>query len=203
VTRGGRGRPPPVPAEVDPGRRLHAGRRLERFAAIRAHDPGRDGLRELPDVRVVPLHRLIVVPACHSNAVLGLGQFILERHEAPVRRQLGVRLHGNVQEQPQVLGHGRVGPGQLVRRRSRSHGLGHLLPGLRHPGPGLRHLGEGLLLEPRRLVHGGHQVGDEIVAAKQLRLDISPPAIHILIERLDLIVPTPGQGKGEGEQDQK
>src|SRR5215218_6722356 len=64
--RGGRGwrarrRPRGRAPEVDLRRLLGAGGGLVRRLALRAGDLGRDGLRELADVRVVGAHRLVVV----------------------------------------------------------------------------------------------------------------------------------------------
>ena len=158
-------------AEVHPRRLPHLGALglgdLEELLLLEPERVRDHVRRERLDPAVVVLHVRVVEAPGGLDPVLRVGQFLLERQEVLVRLQVGV-----------VLGHGE----QLARGRPRTGprrrpaGRRPRRPRGERPGPG--HLLEHLALVRRVALHGLHEVGDQVVPAAQLGVDVRPGVAH-------------------------
>src|SRR6266511_22943 len=152
-------------------------------------------LREAPDVRVVAVHRLVVVLARDRDAVLRPLELVLERAEVLVGLELRVVL-GDGEQPAERRGQGSVRRGHLLEAAALDR-AGEL-------GARLRHLGEDGLLLLRVALHRLHQVGDQIGAPLQLHLDLRLGGVHLLVVGLDRVVAAAGEESQErGENDQQ
>src|SRR2546428_4478592 len=152
----------------------------------------RQHLREAPNVRVVAVHRVVVVLARDRDAVLRALELVLERAEILVRFELRIILGDR--EQP------------AERRRERGVCLRHLLQvaALDRPrdlGARFGDRGEDRLLLFGVALHRFDEVGDEVGAPLQLHLDLRSCRVHLLVVGLNRVVAAARRGEtGDGDQ---
>ena len=82
--------------------------------ALRADHPRGDRLGELADVRIVGADGLVVVPPRDGDAVLRLGQLVLQADEVLIRPQRRVGFDRDVEEGAQVLADGGARLAELI-----------------------------------------------------------------------------------------
>src|SRR2546422_9134986 len=152
----------------------------------------RQHLREAPNVRVVAVHRVVVVLARDRDAVLRALELVLERAEMLVRFELWLILGDR--EQP------------AERRRERGVRLRHLLQvaALDRPrefGARFGDRDEDRLLLFGVALHRFDEVGDEVGAPLQLHLDLRSCRVHLLVVGLNRVVAAAHRGEtGDGDQ---
>src|SRR5690606_31932754 len=163
-------------SEADLGRapRLVVG--LEVLALGEAEDVGQDVAREALDLRVVAVDGVVVELPRVGDPPLGAGQLLRQLGEVLVRLQVRVRLRQREQRLER--------PGDLVL------GLGLVVGRLRrHAGvAGLDHRVERLALVGGVALDGLDQVGDEVVAARQLDVDLGPGVLDAVPQRDQAVV---------------
>src|SRR6185369_12440758 len=197
-----RGRRRPRRPEIDLGRRLGSGLRLEIRPRLEAHGAGQDDRREGLDARVVRLRHLVEAAALDGDAVLRpfeLGHQIAEalhglqvrialhHHQQP--RQGGRELVLRLLELRELL--------RIVQDRPRRLG-GHLAD----PAARLDHLGERGLLVARRSLDARHQVRDQVGPALIDVLHLRPLRVHRLARADQAVVEThPHEAENHGDDD--
>ncbi len=176
-------------AEVDPRGLALLADGLEVLGAADVEQPGDDVARHRLDPGVQVTHGGVVVAAGRRDAVLGLGQLVLQGHEVLVG--LEVRVGLDDREQPaeglaeHVLALGLLG-GRLPRRHRGRAGLDDVLEGAALVG--------GVPLD--RL----DQVADQVVPAGQLDVDLSPGLLH-QVAQLDQAVVGDDRPADDGDQE--
>ena len=153
---------------------------LEALALLKLEDAGKDNGRERLDGVVVAEHAVVVALARVAHLVLGVLECSLELHKVGVRLKVGVGL-GHGKELAQCTGQHVVGF---------HFGLGG---GGAYGGVArVDHGGERVLLVLGVALDGLDQVGDQVVAALQLRVDVLPGVIdtialgnHVVVDASD------------------
>ena len=145
-------------------------RGLEVFAGAQAEAACEEGAGELADAHVVPLHDLVVSLAGDGDAVFGASEFVLEADEVFVCLQFGVVFRDGEQA-AEACRQGGVGFG--FRRGGRGSG---------EFAAGFRDAVEDAVLMCGVALHGRDQVRDQVVASLQLRVDVRPGFVHVLVQ---------------------
>ena len=137
---------------------------------VEVEHAGEDHARELLDLRVVAQHAVVVELPRVGDAVLGRGELLLQVQEVLVGLEVGVGLGHREQA-------------ASARRSGRSR------PGPARPAPCalIARCGPGDRFERAPLVRGValdrlDQVGDEVVAALELHVDLRPGVVDLVPE---------------------
>ena len=153
---------------------------FEALTLLKLEDAGKDDGRERLDGVVVAEHAVVVALACVANLVLGILERRLELRKVGVCLKVGVGL-GNGEELAQ-------GTGQHVVGFHLGLGRGRLDGGVARADYG----GERLLLVLGVALDGLDQVGDQVVATLQLRVDVLPRVVdavalgdHVVVDAGD------------------
>lgn len=141
---------------------------LKALALLKLEDAGKDDGRERLDGVVVAKHAVVVALARVAHLVLGVFERGLELRKVGVRLKIGVSL-GHSEELAQ-------GAGQHVVGFHLGFGRGGAHGGVAR----VDHGGKRVLLVFSVALDGLDQVGDQVVAALQLRVDVLPGVINAI-----------------------
>lgn len=145
-------------------------------ALLELEDTRKDVAGEGLDTVVVVQYAVVVALACVGNLILGVLKRRLKLREVRVRLEVGIGF-GDREELAQRTGQDVVGSHLLIRGGSAGSGVACADDSV-----------EGFLLVRGVALDRLDQVGNEVVAALQLRVDVLPRVVDAVAQRDEVIV---------------